>query len=282
MDTGAFCQRLVREQDPDRYFSALFAPLPHRIALFALYAFNAEIARVRDSISEPLPGEIRLAWWREVIEGERREEAGAHPVASALLEAITRYRLPVNAFVRMIEARIFDLYDDPMPSVDELEGYAGDTSSALMRLASIVLADGGEPGGAEAAGHAGVAYAVTGLLRALPFHAHRGQVFVPVSILARNGARRDDILAGRASPAVYAVLRDMRAMARRHLESARAAAGQIAPRAQAAFLPAALCELYLRRMERQGYHPFRTPVEVPQWRRQWALWAAARRGRPLG
>ncbi len=282
MDTGAFCERLVREQDPDRYFSTLFAPAEHRPALFALYAFNSEIARVRDSISEPLPGEIRLTWWREVVEGQRREEASAHPVAGALLAAIARYRLPVNAFVRMVDARVFDVYDDPMPAEEDLEGYAGDTASALIRLASIVLADGGEPGGAEAAGHAGVAYAVTGLLRAMPFHAQRGQVFLPVSVLARNGAKRDDILAGRASPAVYAVMREMRAYAREHLALARAAGGQIKPEARPAFLPVTLCEPYLRRMERHGYNPFRTPIEVPQWRRQGALWLAARRGKPLG
>ena len=171
-----------------------------------------------------------------------------------------------------------------MPTISDLEGYAGDTSSALIRLASIILAHGQEPGGAEAAGHAGVAYAVTGLLRSLPFHARRGQVFIPIEVLARNGARRDDILAGRASPGVYAALAEMRALARKHLQAARTSADAIRPEATSAFLPAALCELYLKRMERRGYDPFRTPVEVPQWRRQAALWLGrpAKASRPLG
>jgi phytoene synthase len=282
MDNAAFCERLVREQDPDRYFATLFAPADRRAPLFALYAFNSEIARIRESVSEPIPGEIRMTWWREVLEGGRGEEASAHPVASAIRVAIADNRLPVHAFVRLIDARILDLYDDPVPNISDLEGYAGDTSSALIRLASIILANGKEPGGAEAAGHAGVAYAVTGLLRSLPFLAQRGQVFIPVEILARHGARRDDILAGRASPGVYAALADMRALARRHLEAAHKASPAIRPEAVPAFLPAALCELYLKRMERRGYDPFRTLVEVPQWRRQVALWRAARGGRPLG
>jgi phytoene synthase len=74
----------------------------------------------------------------------------------------------------------------------------------------------------------------------------------------------------------------MRALARRHLQAARAAADTIKPEAVPAFLPASLCELYLKRMERRGYDPFRTPIEVPLWRRQAALWLAARRVKPLG
>jgi phytoene synthase len=196
------------------------------------------------------------------------------------MDAIAENRLPLNAFIRMTDARVLDLYQDPIPAVNDLEGYAGDTSSALIRLASIILTEGREPGGAEGAGHAGVAYAIAGLLRSLPFQARRGQVFVPAEVLARHGAKRSDILAGRVSPAVLAALAEMRALARKHLAAARA--HDIAREAAPAFLPAALTGLYLKQMEKPGYDPFRTVVEVPQWRRQAALWWAARRGKPLG
>ena len=82
------CAALVREADRDRYLATLFAPAEHRDALFALYAFNVEIARVRDLAREPMPGEIRLQWWREVLSGERDGEAAAHPVAAALRETL--------------------------------------------------------------------------------------------------------------------------------------------------------------------------------------------------
>src|ERR1044071_6481907 len=101
MDTAAFCEKLVREQDPDRYFATLFAPAERRPGLFALYAFNTEIARVRESVSDPIPGEIRLTWWREVLEGQRPDEASAHPVAEAIRSVIADNRLPADAFLRM-------------------------------------------------------------------------------------------------------------------------------------------------------------------------------------
>src|SRR5689334_20676146 len=58
---------LVRRHDRDRYQTALFAPADRRDALFALYAFNYEVARVRENVSQPMLGQIRLQWWREVI-----------------------------------------------------------------------------------------------------------------------------------------------------------------------------------------------------------------------
>lgn len=279
-DTAAYCERVVREQDPDRYFSVLFAPVDRRPHLFALYAFNAEIARVRDSVSEPAPGEIRLTWWREVLEGQRAEEAAAHPVASAIRATIAENRLPFAAFDRMIDARVLDLYDDPVPTVNDLEGYAGDTSSALIRLATIILAKGSDPGGADAAGHAGVGYAVAGLLRSLPYHAQRGQVFVPAEVLARHGVARHDLLTGRDSAEIRAALGEMRALARRHIDAARAAA--VTPAVAPAFLPVAIARLYLDAMDRRSYAPFRQPVEIAQWRKMAAVWLAARRNRPMG
>ena len=126
----------VRAADRDRYLSVLYAPEEKRASLFALYAFNAEIAAVRDRIREALPGEIRLQWWRDAI---ANGEAGGHPLAEALLAAIGRHNLPTKPFDDYLEARIFDLYDDPMPGRAELEGYCGETASALIQLAALVL-----------------------------------------------------------------------------------------------------------------------------------------------
>ena len=78
------CEALVRAADKDRFLATLFAPADKRGPLFALYAFNAEIASVRDRAREPMPGEIRLQWWRDVINGERTGEAAANPIAAAL------------------------------------------------------------------------------------------------------------------------------------------------------------------------------------------------------
>lgn len=268
---------LVYDLDRDRYLAALFADAEHRPGVLALYAFSAEIARVRDVVSDPLPGEVRLQWWRDLLEGVEHGSAAGNPIASALLDTITRYRLPVSALTAMIDARIFDLYDDPMPTLNDLEGYAGETSSALIQLASLVLNNGADPKTADIAGHAGVAYALTGLMRSLPWHAARGQMYLPNDLLERHGADPQAILKGETTPELLAALTELRGHVRHHLQRVRDKVSEIPAHVAPAFLPVALVEPFLKRMERPGQDPLKAPVELSQLRRQWILWRAARK-----
>jgi phytoene synthase len=168
-DAFAYCAELVRRADRDRFLASLFAPAERRDALAALYAFNIEIARVREAAREALPGEIRLQWWRDVLDGERAEEAAANPVAAALLATISQHGLAAATLSDLIEARRFDLYDEPIASIMDLETYAARTSSALIALAAQVLGVDAAP----AAEPAGIAYGIAGLLRSFPLHAAR-------------------------------------------------------------------------------------------------------------
>jgi phytoene synthase len=224
-----------------------------------------------------MAGEVRLQWWRETVEGARADEAAANPAAAALLETIGRRSLARHLLSELIDGRSFDLYDDPMPTLAVLEAYVDATSGELIRLAASVLA-GRRSGVVDAATHAGRAYAFTGLLRAFALHASRGQLYVPLDLLGRHGVTRDQAISGNATHALLAALAEMRVLARKHLDAARTHLKSVPPEAAPAFLPAALVPLYLSRMERASYDPFRTRIEAPQWRRQWALWRAARRG----
>jgi phytoene synthase len=266
------CESLVRDGDPDRYWASLFAPADKRPHLHALYAFNFEVARVRDSVREALLGEMRLQWWRDALQGEARGDVRANPVAAALDDTLVRFRLPRQAFIDLVDARVFDLYDDLMPSLNDLEGYCGETSSSLIRLGTMVLADGGQSGPADAAGHAGVAYALTGLIRAFPWHARRGQIYLPQDLLSAHGVVREDIESGRGGPGLNAALADLRAVIRGHLQQMRALRGGIPDATLPAFRPLALVEPYLSQMEARSYDPFRTAIELPQWRKLIALW----------
>ncbi len=274
-DGFAHCEALVREHDRDRFLATQFAPADKRPHLYALYAFSFEVARVREAVSAPLAGEIRLQWWRDALTGPGHGDVSANPVAAALIATADRFRLPREALVALVDARVFDLYDDVLPTLNDLEGYCGETSSVLVRLASLVLADGADPGFAAQAGQAGVAYALAGLLRAFPWHAARGQVFLPADLMERHGIHRGTITAGQGGPGVDATLAELRTLARtRHGEAfATPLPAAIAP----AFLPAALVPAYLAAMQRRGYEPFRTVVDLPAWRRPWELWRASRR-----
>jgi 15-cis-phytoene synthase len=272
-DAFAYCAELVRTTDRDRFLSSLFAPAQHRGALHALYAFNVEVARVREVAREPLPGEIRLQWWSEVLRGERAEEASANPVASSLLAVIERHRLATATLTALIDARCFDLYDDPMARLTDLEAYARKTSSALIALAAQILA-GGEAEAIEAVAEpSGMAYAIAGLLRAFPLHASRHQLYLPLEIIERHGVEPHDIFAGRSSDGLRAVFAELQDVARRYLLAAHQNMSKLSPLVLPAFLQIALVRPSLDLLRRRD--PFES-AEIPPWRRQWLIWRAAR------
>jgi 15-cis-phytoene synthase len=268
------CLATLRETDRDRYLACLLSPEDKRGALAALYAFNAELARVRDLVHEPLPGEVRLQYWRDLLEGQAHGASEANPIAAGLLAAIGEHRLPRKTLVDMTEARIFDLYDDPMETRTSLEGYAGETASALIQLASLILSPEDAARSAQTAGHAGVAQAIAGLLLLMPLHRRRGQLYVPAEILAATGLDRAAFLAGGDKARISAAIEAFAGLGREHLAKARAA-GNVSAAVFPAFLPVALAESILNKAQKSGSRLFDEAIQAPQWRRQMRMAVAA-------
>src|SRR3954468_23257894 len=106
------CAELVRSHDFRRYASTLFMPAAQRRALLAIYAFNVEISRVREQVSQPLPGEMRLQWWTDMLAGAGHGGIEENPVAAELLKVIRDNRLPVDPLSRLVDEHQFDLYND--------------------------------------------------------------------------------------------------------------------------------------------------------------------------
>ncbi|HRJ68553.1 MAG TPA: phytoene/squalene synthase family protein [Beijerinckiaceae bacterium] len=275
----AACCEHVRTLDADRYLATLFAPAERQPHIFALYAFNAEIARVRGLVSDPLPGEMRFQWWRDLLHGEAQGDAARNPIAIALVATIQTCKLPVKPFTDLLEARTFDLYDDPMPTWLDCEGYCGETSSALIRLTSLALGGGADNDAAIAAGHAGVAFALTGLLRAFPWTCRRGQLFLPKEVFAAHGVDLADLPQGKDSSGLRAALGEVRERAMDHLRKTRELIGSVSPRIAPAFFPCCLVEPYLRQMEAKDYDPFRTRIDVSRLLKLFTLWRQSRRSR---
>lgn len=272
-DSGS-CESLVRAADYDRYLSALFAPADVRPHLFALYAFNCEVARTAWSVSQPPIGQIRLQWWRDAVGGLYAGTVLKHPAVIALGEAITARALPRPLIDALIDAREADLEPQPFADMAALEAYADATSGHVMRLAARVLGAGDRLD--ALAGEAGIAYAFAGLLRALPYHAARGRTMLPETTLAAAGSSAEDVLAGRTTSALRTAVAALTRAAEAHLASARK---PVARAHLPAILPAALVPLTLRRVVRPGFDPLRMSAEAPGFRRQLALLAAVARRR---
>lgn len=273
-DTVTFCADLVRSHDFPRYVATLFAPAAERRALLALYAFNVEIVRVRDQVSQPLPGEIRLQWWTDMLSGHVHGSAEGNPVAAELLRAIRDFELPVEPLSLLADEHQFDLYNDPMPTLAALEGYLAATCSALFALAARVM---GAPSEAaeHLARHAGLAQGIVQVIVNLPRDSSHRQLFLPQQLLASHGCAIEDVFAGKESPNLNAVLDQLIGEARRHLTTASSLLAAMPPSARPAFLPLSQARADLERLARPGRDPF-TPLPSSRLRTLWTLWRASR------
>lgn len=166
---------LAQQHDPDRFFLTLLQPAPVRPALWALLAFNYEVAKTREVVSDPTLGFMRLQWWREALE---KIYAGnpppAHEVLEPLAAAMRAHDLPFDLFDRLITGREFDLEKTTPDSIEELKQYIAGTVTPLTLLMLKVC---GQP--EEGAAQIAEAYGITGIMRAIPYQAQQGRCFVP-------------------------------------------------------------------------------------------------------
>ena len=255
-DIFEYCARELKLYDPDRYFSALFAPPDQRRALVGLYAFNLEIAKTRETVSEPMLGHIRLQWWREALEGIYAGEPRQHAVVLALYDAVRRQGLSRDLLAEMIEGRERDLEEAPPASLEEVVTYASATSGALVGLA---LEAAGQAGDSRNVGIAtGIAYALTGLIRAIAFHAGQGRSWLP------------GLPANAIAPEAIEVREQVQLLAdaaERHRRRAIDEIRTLSRLGRSVCLPLAACRNDLSRLRRAAFDPFTARYSGPLSRR---------------
>jgi phytoene synthase len=269
------CGALVERHDRDRYLACLFAPEPEREQLFALFAFNHELAKTAEVVSEPMLGQIRLQWWRESLEGIYSGSPRQHEVVEPLARAVEAKQLPREQLEAVIAARALDLEAEPPADLTVLRSYAEGSSTVLLRLALRIL--GAEDAASrEAAEHLGPAWAYLGLLRALPLHARQKRSYLPDDLCADAGVDLQEVFELRASPALRRVAGVLIDVAGQHLAAARRPAGRVPRKAFPALLIARLADLYLKRLRKAGGNPFAPELQAPApgrvWRLAWGNW----------
>lgn len=249
-------RRNARDADPDRAIATLFAPSDVRDDLFALFAFNGELARIADQVSEPGLGAIRLQWWRDAIELVASGELTGNPVADAFGEVLARRALSRERIAGLIDARTFDVGETVMPDTRTLDAYLFDTTGGLFALAADIVGAEGEKRDVVAE-TGGRAYGLVRVMRSLPMLAVKGRTYLAADALERHGSSPQAIFAGESSEGIKALLSEMRSEARAALKEAQfhlfgegLAGSGLNEAGRIAFLPLCLVEPYLAALTR--------------------------------
>lgn len=261
----------VKRYDYDRWLTALFVPGPRRAGMFVLLAFNTEIARIRETVSEPMLGDIRLQWWRDALDSMAAGKAPpSHPVAGALARLVAEHNLPIDELRRMIDARASDLDVVPFQTLDELCAYAHDTGGLLSGLMFRLWGDDSAEGLATAR-EVGAAYALTGLIRGIPYHVRHDVLRIPADMIAARGLTPEGLFQRENSAAFFAITRELGERAAALQRSAKEKITERGPQRRAFYRLAALTSLYLKRLEKAGFDPGHRKLDIGPVRKIAAL-----------
>lgn len=254
-----YCRSELRRHDRERYLTTLFAPAEQRPALLALYAFNLEIARTRETVSEPMLGQIRLQWWREALGEVYAGTPRRHQVVELMAVTLPQSGISEESLLRLVDARARDLDPAPFATMQELNDYVEGTAAGPLLLALDILGVPAGDSARQAAVDAGLAYGLAGLLRAVPYHAARSRLFLPQDLLHAAGLRADQIRPERAAPGLADVVRPLATQAEQRVAQARTRPDP-APAAVPALLVTSIAEHHLRRLRRCAYDPYALPA----------------------
>lgn len=262
------CCDLVNRFDHDRYLTILYAPEEKRASLCALYAFNYEISRIREGVSEPMLGEIRLQWWREAIDDIFQGIIRSHEVMPSLAAAITEHNLSRDLLMAIIEGKTQDIYDENPEDMAALENYLSLTAGNLSCMAVQIL---GQRDIDDLARRLGIAWGYVGLIRAVTYHISLKKSFIPLNILKNN----DKFLSPDHPEVMKSILQEFCLQAEQHLKFIRENKSRISPEARSVFLLSSLSRSYMRTIKKADYNAFKLEDTADAFSRQWRLLMSA-------
>lgn len=262
----------VKRYDYDHWLTTLFAPAEYRDSLFAVLAFNSEISRIRETVTEPMLGDIRLQWWREALSGLEKDIPKTHPVVQVLKQVNSQTPLDFKEMQAMVDMRARDLDPTPINDDEMLLSYADGTGGALHRLMNNILGGGNSSANVEAASRAGRSYALTGILRAVPFHFQHDLVLLPIQRLEDVGATRNTVFQEEHRSGFFNIVSSLADLAHSELTQARKAGRLADKQSKAARLVNALTSLYLKRLAAAKYDPADAKMSVGSQRKVLALY----------
>jgi len=268
---SALLRGSAREHDPDRYLSALLAPKEACADLVVIAAYLGEIKRIPLIARDAAIGEIRMQWWRDVLEGDAGPgKQTGHPVADALTDLARRGGLSRELLLAPLDGYGRELYEDGISDDAAFGRYAEETEGAAIRLACSVL---GRPGDERLTGEASLALASTRLALTLPQHVAHGRLPLSAGIreMAPDPRGEARIAASGAVSVLTGHLADTALAARDRFQAGQ---GRLPRACFPAFLPLALVGAYAKALSRPGRDALLEIADISPLSRVSRLWFA--------
>lgn len=273
-ETQSYAQQIIREVNTPLFGATLLQNTSFKNVYLTLAAFDCEIKRIQAQVKEPMAGEIRLKWWEEIVEGKRGEEAKAHPLAPYLLDCINHYQIDINSLHRYLRAHIFDFYHDPMPSITQLEAYAGETRGLFFQFTNHLVSQDHAQNCADASGHASVALTIAQIIGHLPQHLSQQKSYIPKDWLSLYGLEKEALFSKDFDHDQFKTCLDQLLQhAQQHEEKARQLIKKLPKNQRRFYAPFAPVRNWLQKLNKLPIETLISqPSQLPLWRHYAAMW----------
>ena len=273
-----YCGSATKKHDYDRFLITLFAKPEVREDLYALYAFNHEVAKIREAVSEPMLGEIRLQWWRESIEGIAEGNPRNHEVVLPLNTAFHNHGLTTDMFMKVIDARAADIYDENPATLKDFETYLGNTSGNLMEIAAWMLGERDQHV-LTITHDLGLVWGLIGTLRALRYQISLNKLSLPQDLLDEYNVSKRDVFSMEGTDGIRAMVKALCQNAEHYLKQISDEKQALSKDVRSLYLLTALSRSYLNLIKKADYDPFKINEKASMFPRQCRLFFSALFGR---
>lgn len=258
--TAEYCLDLVRQHDYENFLCTLLLPSQSRTSAFAIRAFNIEVAKVQDQVSDPNLGKMRMKFWEESVEKMYVDDTPSHPVVIELHRATKRHKLSKRYLKRLISARAARLTSAAFPDLEAMEHYAEQSVSSVYYL--LLEASGIKNIHADhAASHLGKAHGIVNLIRSVPYNAQQKVVALPQDLLLQHNVPHETVLRASCTVGLKEAVFNIAARAKQHLDKARSLSNSLPKSVYPLFLPAVAIDSYLERLRLKGFDVFDTTLQ---------------------
>ena len=252
MTPDDYCQQKAAASGSSFYYSFLFLEPHRRQAITALYAFCREVDDVVDECKDPAIARAKLAWWRTEV-AALHAGGPSHPVTQALATSITRFALPPEQLLEIIDGMEMDLDQARYADFKALHLYCYRVASVVGLLAAEIFGYG-DRHTLKYAHDLGLAFQLTNIIRDVGEDARRGRIYLPQDELARFGVAEADLLDARMTDGFRGLMAFQVERARQVYAQAFAQLPAADRKAQrSGLIMAAIYRRLLDEIERDGY-----------------------------
>ncbi len=283
--TLSYAGHETRKFDRDRFLCSLFAPASSLEDIHTILAFNIEISKSREMVSDGLLGEMRLQWWRDIVSSICLQDTvfdTDHYLVSGLQSIIQKYKLKCGLFTDLINARSRDMIDDAPKNEAELTSYSYGTTAVLNRILIEIMCQSNESLSKnliKISNHAGIAWSITGIIRASSVLSKYKRIYIPVSLMEKNNFTIYEFQSQKVTQGIKAAIGQLVSLARNEINQARKVPIDFDKRTYLpVLLQLSLADMYLSRIKSFNFDPFEPKIEKGRLIRQLKLYIRARTG----